>query len=362
MSTDDERVLSPTGVRGRLTIIGTGIMALAHMSPQALSYIEQADIVFYHATNGVTADQIRQHSRESVDLYEYYDEGKRRKITYVQMAELMLREVRKGRRVVGAFHGHPGFFVFPARRALAIASAEGYETAMIPAISAPDCMFADLRVDPGRFGCQTLMANRVFSADSIIATTGHVVFLQVSAVGDKGFSYSGYKHNKLDLFFERLIEIYGEEQDAVYYMAAVFPGLQPEIMVRQLKAYRDAEVQGTVRAGMLYLPPKGLSFSSLIAAQAFNKDTAYGPFEMNAIADLEHRQTPAGFTPRMASRALRAAMTELTTNADSLEEYKKSPDEFADRFPGLSPQEREALCSRYPGALRRLTVGGGPGF
>ena len=145
-------------------------------------------------------------SRESVDLYEYYDEDKRRKTTYVQMSELMLREVRKGRLVVGAFHGHPGFFVFPARRALAIASAEGYQTAMIPAISAPDCMFADLRVDPGRFGCQILMASRVFSADVIVATTGHVVFLQVSAVGDRRFSYSGYKDNKLGLFFERLIE------------------------------------------------------------------------------------------------------------------------------------------------------------
>lgn len=355
MPADEERAQPPKG-RGRLTIIGTGITALAQMSPQAVSYIEQADIVFYHATNGVTAAQIRQLSRESVDLYEYYDEDKRRKTTYVQMSELMLREVRKGRLVVGAFHGHPGFFVFPARRALAIAAAEGFQTAMIPAISAPDCMFADLRVDPGRFGCQILMASRVFSADVIVATTGHVVFLQVSAVGDRRFSYSGYKDNKLGLFFERLIEIYGEDQDAVYYMAAVFPGVEPEIRVRQLKEYRDEAVQRAIQAGMLYLPPKGLPFASLITAQAFTNDTAYAAFERNAIADLERHQTPARFTPRMASPALFEAIAEITANADAMDEYRSSPEDFADRFPGLSQLEREALRSRNPGALRTATT------
>ena len=40
----DEELAQPPKGRGRLTIIGTGITALAQMSPQAVSYIEQADI------------------------------------------------------------------------------------------------------------------------------------------------------------------------------------------------------------------------------------------------------------------------------------------------------------------------------
>jgi hypothetical protein len=59
------------------------------------------------------------------------------------MAELMLREISRRRNVVGVFHGHP------ARRALASAASEAYPIALLPAISAPDCLLADLRVDLG---------------------------------------------------------------------------------------------------------------------------------------------------------------------------------------------------------------------
>jgi len=58
--------------RGRLTIVGSGIQAISQMTIEALSYIQNADVVFYHATNGVTASQIVALNPNSVDLYEYY--------------------------------------------------------------------------------------------------------------------------------------------------------------------------------------------------------------------------------------------------------------------------------------------------
>ena len=99
---------------GSLTIVGTGIQAISQITLEAVGYIREADRVFYHATNGVTSSYIRSLNPQSIDLYEYYGEGKNRSITYVQMAELMLREVRRGLNVVGVFHGHPGYFVSPA--------------------------------------------------------------------------------------------------------------------------------------------------------------------------------------------------------------------------------------------------------
>ena len=275
----------------------------------------------------------------------------------MQMAELMLREVRKGLNVVGVFHGHPGNFVSPARRALAVASAEGHETALIPAISAPDCLFADLRVDPGVFGCQILMASRVFAEDAIIATSGHVVFLQVSAVGDKGFSFTGYKNGKMPRFFDRLIDLYGGEQDAVYYMASVFPGTTPEVTVRPLSEYRSAEIQDTLGAGMLYLPPRGMSFASLTRAQAFaDGNIAYGPRDKRAIAELAGHTTPRSFPVRHTSNGLFEVMFELGTNTDALERYRADPGGFIAQFPGLTDDERYALLARNAGAFRKVTT------
>ncbi len=346
---------SGTQATGRLTIVGTGITAVSQMSTETLSYIKNADVVFYHATNGVTATQIRRLSRRAIDLYEYYGNGKERKVTYVQMAELMLRELRRGLSVVGVFHGHPGNFVLPARRALAIAAAEGYKTALIPAISAPDCLFADLRVDPGVFGCQILMASRVFATDTIIATSGHVVFLQVSAVGDKGFSFTGYNNGKLPEFFGRLMELYGPDQDAVYYMAAVFPGTAPEVAVKQLHAYAAPEVQARIGAGMLYLPPRGVPFASLAETQAFATGTVYGPKEKRAVEQLSRHERPIGFPDRRASDHLFDAMLELGSDTSALSEYVQDPDGFVARFPELSEEEKAALRDRQPASLRRVT-------
>lgn len=340
---------------GRLTIVGTGITAVAHMSCETVSYVAEADVVFYHATNGITAAQIRRLNANAIDLYEYYGEGKNRKVTYVQMAELMLNEVRRGLSVVGVFHGHPGVFVRPARRALALASAEGFDTTLVPAISAVDCLFADLRVDPGVFGCQILMASRVMAEDLILATTGHVVFLQVTAVGDPKFSFSGYKEAKLAAFFERLIEIYGEEQETVYYVAALFPGWTPEVDVRPLADYRYISLLASVHAGMLYVPPEGMSLAQVQARQTFRKDRAYGPAELEAVAALEHHVASPEFISRGASEALFETMLELGTSATAMAQYRQDPDAFLERFPDLSEDERAALRTRTARALRRVT-------
>lgn len=38
----------------------------------------------------------------------------------------MMKDVRAGQNVLGIFYGHPGAFVSPTRRAIAIARDEGY--------------------------------------------------------------------------------------------------------------------------------------------------------------------------------------------------------------------------------------------
>jgi hypothetical protein len=62
--------------------------------------------------------------------------------------KVMLRYVRAGHNVIGIFYGHPGVFVSPAHRAIAIAREEGFKAKMLLGISAEDVLFTDLGVDP----------------------------------------------------------------------------------------------------------------------------------------------------------------------------------------------------------------------
>jgi precorrin-2 methylase len=339
---------------GRLAIVGSGITAIAHMTLEAIGYIKAADIVFYHATSGVTATYIQELNPSAVDLYEYYGEEKLRNITYVQMAELMLREVRRGRSVVGLFHGHAGYFVKAGRRALAIAQMEGHETVLLAGISATDCLFADLRIDPGVIGIQILKASHVLRKGASVATNNHVVLIQVGSVRDRTFSFTGYKHPRLDLLFERLISIYGEDQDSVRYVASLFPGVDAVINVRKLGEYRDKTLQNGFHTATLYVPPKGVAFESLACRQAFNDEQPYTKFDIDAIADLDLHRTPVEFKQRRASEPMVRAMIELGTNPAMVVEFRRAPEEFLARHPELSSEERKALLSREMGRIRTV--------
>ena len=77
-------------------------------------------------------------------------EGRSRLDTYQDMVDRILACVREGSDVCVAFYGHPGVFVYPSHEAIKRARIEGYKATMLPGISAEDCLFADLGIDPGK--------------------------------------------------------------------------------------------------------------------------------------------------------------------------------------------------------------------
>ena len=96
----------------------------------------------------------------------------------------MLREVRAGLDVVGVFYGHPGVFVDPSQRSLAIAREEDYKARMLPGVTAEDCLYADLCIDPAN---------------------------------------PGWCYLRGDVLVDRLEREYGADHTVVHYIAAMLP-------------------------------------------------------------------------------------------------------------------------------------------
>jgi Tetrapyrrole (Corrin/Porphyrin) Methylases len=105
----------------------------------------------------------------------------------------MLRHVRKGENVVGVFYGHPGVFVSPSHRTIALARDEGHVATMLPAISAEDCLFADLDVDPSSAGCVTYEATDLLLSHRSLLPSSHLILYQVGVVGITDFNFNGFK-------------------------------------------------------------------------------------------------------------------------------------------------------------------------
>ena len=104
----------------------------------------------------------------------------------------MLTHVRRGQNVVGVFYGHPGVFVSPSHRSIEIARKEGFTAKMLPGISAEDCLFADLGIDPAIPGCVTYEATDMLVRNKPLVPSSHLIVYQVGCVGITDFNFDGF--------------------------------------------------------------------------------------------------------------------------------------------------------------------------
>lgn len=105
------------------------------------------------------------------------------------MAETILASVRKGNMTVAVFYGHPGVFVTPSHRAIYIARQEGYKAKMLPGVSAEDCLYADLDIDPASSGCSMYEASFLLLEPDRLDSRHHLIIWQVGCVGKEAMVF-----------------------------------------------------------------------------------------------------------------------------------------------------------------------------
>ncbi|MEO8002742.1 MAG: SAM-dependent methyltransferase, partial [Arenimonas sp.] len=237
---------------GTIVCVGTGMMLGAHISPRSRSHIEQADVVFVAVSDPVVELWLREMNSDVRSLQPYYTEGKSRHETYREMVEGMMVEVRSGKQVCGAFYGHPGVFAFAPHKVIEQARSEGFLGHMEPGISAEDCLYADLGIDPGRFGCQHYEASQFMFYQRVIDPSAYLVLWQVGIAGDRSFRRYSTETAYRQLLVDLLVEHYPLEHEIIVYEAATLPIGKPRMQKMALSELVKTELylQST-----LVLPP-----------------------------------------------------------------------------------------------------------
>ncbi|MBS0193327.1 MAG: hypothetical protein JSR34_03710 [Proteobacteria bacterium] len=237
---------------GSLTCVGIGMTLGSHLSPLARSHIEQADVVFAAMSDGIVEQWIAGMNGDVRSLQPYYAQGKSRLTTYREMVAAMLDEVRAGKQVVGAFYGHPGVFVWPSHEAIAQARKEGYAARMEPGISAEDCLYADLGIDPGRRGCQHYEASQLLFYERRLDPSAYLVLWQVGVAGDASLQRhtTGAKYRQV--LVDRLARDYPLDHEVILYRGATLPIEQPQVRRFPL---RKLTAHDTTQEHTLFVPP-----------------------------------------------------------------------------------------------------------
>ena len=225
--------------RGSLACVGMGMTLGSHLTPLARSHIERADVVFAALSDGVVEKWLQRMHPDVRSLQPYYKEGKSRLKTYKEWVALMLDEVRAGKRVCGVFYGHPGIFAWSPHKAIEMARAEGFDAYMEPGISAEDCLYADLGIDPGQFGCQHFEASQLLFYERRIDPAGYLVLWQVGLVGDWSLKRFRTGPAYRQVLVDRLSEDYPLNHEVIIYRSATLPIDKPQVRHVPLRSLPD---------------------------------------------------------------------------------------------------------------------------
>jgi hypothetical protein len=255
---------------GTLTIVGTGIR-LSQLSTEARAYIEGADKLFFLVCDPVTHFWLTQVNPGAESLHTFYSAEKARETSYLEMVERILSCVREGSKVCVALYGHPGVFAYPGHESIRRARREGYSANMLPGISAEDCLFADLGIDPSTGGCQSYEATDFLVSRRRFDPCVPLILWQAAVTGDLGYRTECSKSG-LGILVDCLLQHYDKSHEVIIYEASRYVCDEPIVQRVALANILEAEVN---LGSTLFIPAKAPATLDVAMAKRLGMPSSY---------------------------------------------------------------------------------------
>ncbi len=210
-------------------MIGVGYLAAAHVTSETLALIRGAGRLFFLVDDPVIEQWLLALNPTAMSLADGAIEGTPLRDCCRNMAKQVMSAVRDCVNICVVFSGHPGIAVDPAHEILRRAKAEGHQAKMFPAVSALDCIFADLGIDPAH-GCQFFEAETLIEMNYRLDPTSSLILFQPGVIGVQrhttpiAVSTTGIRR------LTRLLQkYYPSPHEVIVYEAASLPIAPPRI-------------------------------------------------------------------------------------------------------------------------------------
>jgi hypothetical protein len=238
---------------GSLTVVGTGFLVSGQITPESAAAIRAADRFFFLVAEPATRLFLEAQHPRAESLHDVFWEGRPRQPAYDEIVERLLAAVRQGCNVCIAFYGHPGVFVYSSHAAVRRAREEGFAARMLPGVSAEDCLFADLEVDPAADGCQSFEATDFLVRQRPFDPHSGLVLWQIGALGVVTYHVRDLWNDAgVDYLVERLAGHYSSDHRVVVYEATYYPTCEPLIQPARLADLRRCRIN---THSTLWVPP-----------------------------------------------------------------------------------------------------------
>ncbi len=239
----------------KLIICGSGIKALAHLTKETQTAVEQADHTLYLINEPIIEEWIQKHANRSENLEKIYFDDEKRKIAYQHITNHILTTLKKTETLCVIFYGHPCVYARSALDAARIVKHdETVEVLILPGISAENCLYADLMINPAEGGCQSYDATDFLLYDRPINNSAHLILWQIGMLGMLGHERKNNNHYKLYEFLQNKLKLaYDETHKAIIYEASQYPLVKPNI--KKIELNEINEKLKLSKISTLYIPP-----------------------------------------------------------------------------------------------------------
>ncbi len=215
----------------KFALVGSGIKTLSHLTTEAKAYITEASKVLYLVNEPVMQEWLQENTKSSECLDDIYFSFEKRLDAYHAIAEKVIDEIKQHEFVCLVLYGHPTIFAAIGLDALALAKRQkiAIDHVTIPGISAMDCLFADLGVDPGDSGCYSIDVNDLLLFNKTIEPHSHLILWQIGMIGNCGKPSYNVSQQKLEYLKNYLYQCYPQNQPITLYEASLYPAMPPKI-------------------------------------------------------------------------------------------------------------------------------------
>lgn len=232
----------------KLIVVGAGIKSISHLTEETKWVIQNADKVLYLINEDNLKEWIQREAKDSESLDTIYFSSEKRIQAYQAITNHIIEQYQKFSILCVVFYGHPTVFADSALSAVKQIKHNGGEAIILPAISAQDCLFSDLEIDPGDRGCFSIEATELVLFERAIDTRAHMILWQVANFG----RVDGKRTGHINILQDYLMIYYSKDSPICLYEASSLPTHSPRIEWTRLQ-HLCTSVISTITT--VYIPP-----------------------------------------------------------------------------------------------------------
>ncbi|WP_131782768.1 SAM-dependent methyltransferase [Legionella gresilensis] len=231
-----------------LIVAGSGIKSIAHLTAETRQVIKKADKVLYLVNENNFKAWLEREAIEAESLEPIYFKSIKRADAYKEISNYIVEQYHQVKNLCVIFYGHPTVFAQSGLDAVKQIKKEKGNAIILPAVTAMDCLFSDLEIDPGQHGCFTIDATELLIYERTLDVHGHLIIWQIANLGRADTQIT----SKISVLQNYLEKYYSPTHPICIYEAALLPTHKPRTDWHQVAELGLLNINPL---STLYLPP-----------------------------------------------------------------------------------------------------------